>query len=112
MAVLHSLLRAALPFLSLISPSIQAVGTLRVDDEHRGTISAVTVTGPTTGTATGAGTATPTPIPLLGTQSEPVAVEGAYLIAFKEDYRYVSQTYFTYLWGTTSKVWKGGTSLS
>ncbi|KAK7960811.1 peptidase S8/S53 domain-containing protein [Apiospora saccharicola] len=92
MAVLHSLLWAALPFLSLISPSLQAVGTLRVDDEHRGTISAVTVTGPatgtTTGTAIGAGTATPTPIPLLGTQSEPVAVEGAYLIAFKEDYRY------------------------
>ncbi|KAK7918114.1 hypothetical protein PG985_009988 [Apiospora marii] len=83
----HSLLWAALPFLSLINPSIQASGTLRVDDEHRGTVSVVTATGTAaTGTATGA--ATPTPIPLLGTQSEPVAVDGAYLIAFKDSYRY------------------------
>ncbi|KAK8108810.1 hypothetical protein PG984_014611 [Apiospora sp. TS-2023a] len=97
MAVSHSLLLwAALPFLSLIHHSLQAVGTLRVDNEHRGnTVSVVTATGTAastaTGTSTGAatGTASPTPIPLLGTQSEPVHVDGAYLIAFKDSYRYI-----------------------
>ncbi|KAK8022366.1 hypothetical protein PG993_013133 [Apiospora rasikravindrae] len=77
MAPLHSLLWAAVPFLSFIRPSLQARGTLRVDDEHRGTIRTADVAG-----------ATAPPIPLVPTQSEPIAVEGAYLIAFEEGYRY------------------------
>ncbi|KAK8076605.1 subtilisin-like serine protease [Apiospora phragmitis] len=66
-----SLLWAALPFLSFIHSSLQAGGgTVRVDDEHRGT----------TQTAEGK--------PLFAAQSEHIAVEGAYLIAFKGNYKY------------------------
>ncbi|KAK8091930.1 hypothetical protein PG997_002291 [Apiospora hydei] len=87
MASLHSLLWTVLPFLSFIHPSLQASGTLRVNDEHRGTFVTAATVGPSA-----------SPIPLVSTQSEPIAVEGAYLVAFEESYRYKARLYHNVLY--------------
>ncbi|KAK8007717.1 hypothetical protein PG989_001707 [Apiospora arundinis] len=68
----HSLLWATLPFLSFITPSLQARAVLHIDGHHAANTEAATA---------GA-------LIMTASQPEPIAVEGAYLVAFKDSYRY------------------------
>ncbi|KAK6851603.1 subtilisin-like serine protease PR1C [Apiospora arundinis] len=72
MVAFHSLLWATLPFLSFITPSLQARAVLHIDDHHAANTKAATA---------GALMVTPP-------QPEPITIDGAYLVAFKDSYRY------------------------